>query len=52
LDFRANEGDALFLANVTRDGQPDLKTLHAGLPPTSGEKWVFSQWIRGQLPQE
>jgi hypothetical protein len=51
LNFRANEGDALFFANVTRGGHPDPKTRHAGLPPTSGEKWVFSQWIRGQLPK-
>jgi len=49
LNFRANQGDALFFANVTRDGHPDPKTLHAGLPPTAGEKWVLSQWIRDQL---
>lgn len=48
--FRAEAGDAFFFANVTRDGRPDPLTLHAGLPPTSGEKWVFSQWIRDQLP--
>ncbi|HZC37417.1 MAG TPA: 2OG-Fe(II) oxygenase [Sphingomicrobium sp.] len=52
LDYRANAGDALFFASVTRDGRPDPTTLHAGLPPTSGEKWVFSQWIRGQFPSE
>jgi hypothetical protein len=52
LVYRADQGDALFLANVTRDGRPDPMTLHAGLPPTSGEKWVFSQWIRDQLPKE
>jgi hypothetical protein len=50
LNFRAAIGDGLFFANVTRDGSPDRTTLHAGLPPASGEKWVFSQWIRGQLP--
>jgi hypothetical protein len=50
LNYRAEEGDALFFANVTRDGAPDPKTLHAGLPPTSGEKWVFSQWIRDRFP--
>ncbi len=50
LSYRAEEGDALFFANVTRDGAPDPKTLHAGMPPTSGEKWVFSQWIRDQYP--
>jgi len=21
-------------------------TLHAGLPPLSGEKWLLSQWLR------
>jgi prolyl 4-hydroxylase len=51
LDYRANEGDALFYANVTGDGRPDPLTLHAGLPPTSGEKWVFSQWIRDRFPK-
>ena len=50
LNYRADEGDALFFANVTQDGAPDPKTLHAGLPPTSGEKWVFSQWIRDRFP--
>lgn len=46
LSFRGNVGDALFIANVERSGQPDPSTLHAGTPPASGEKWIFSQWIR------
>jgi hypothetical protein len=50
LDFRAKTGDALFFANVTREGAPDPATLHAGRPPLSGEKWVFSQWIRDRFP--
>jgi hypothetical protein len=50
LKYRAKAGDALFFANVTRDGKPDPLTLHAGLPPTSGEKWVLSQWIRDRFP--
>jgi hypothetical protein len=50
LKYRAKTGDALFFANVTREGIPDPLTLHAGLPPTSGEKWVFSQWIRDRFP--
>lgn len=50
LNFRAGLGDALFFANVTKDGSPDPSTVHAGLPPTSGEKWVFSQWIRDKFP--
>ena len=50
LNYRGDIGDGLFFANVTREGTPDALTLHAGLPPTSGEKWVFSQWIRDQFP--
>jgi prolyl 4-hydroxylase len=44
--FRGRKGDALFFWNVTHDGAPDQRTLHAGTPPTSGEKWLLSQWIR------
>ena len=39
-------GDALLFSNIDAHGQPDEATRHAGLPPTSGEKWLFSQWIR------
>ena len=43
---RGARGDAFLFANVDADGLPDRRTLHAGLPPTAGEKWLFSQWIR------
>ena len=46
LAHTGKPGDALVFANVDASGAPDEKTMHAGLPPTSGEKWVFSQWIR------
>lgn len=46
LRYRGRTGNALFWANLDREGKPDPLTLHAGLPPTSGEKWIFSQWIR------
>lgn len=39
-------GDALLFSNVDAAGKPDEQTRHAGLPPTTGEKWLFSQWIR------
>jgi hypothetical protein len=52
LSFRGRTGDALFFANVTRDGRPDPLTLHAGRSPTSGEKWILSQWIRDRPPSE
>lgn len=40
------KGGALWFHNVLADGRPDRRTLHAGLPPISGEKWILSQWIR------
>lgn len=46
LAFKGKVGDALILANVDRAGRPDPSTLHAGCPPTDGEKWILSQWIR------
>ena len=50
LSWRGRTGDALLFANVTPDNRPDPLTLHAGRPPTRGEKWIFSQWIRNRAP--
>jgi SAM-dependent methyltransferase len=44
--YRGKTGDAIFWTNVDMNGQPDGMSLHAGLPPSRGEKWVLSQWIR------
>jgi len=46
LSYRGQPGDALLFANVDGAGAPDFRTLHAGRPTRSGEKWLFSQWIR------
>lgn len=44
---RGRIGDAMLFLNVTTpDRQPDPLTLHAGLPVTSGRKWMLSQWVR------
>ena len=45
--WKGRKGNALFFWNVTPDGRIDRRTLHAGLPPASGEKWLLSQWVRG-----
>ena len=50
LRYRGKTGDAIFWANCDMEGRPDPMTLHAGLPPTSGEKWILSQWIRDRAP--
>ena len=47
--YRGRKGNALFFWNVEPDGTPDKRVLHAGLPPTLGEKWLLSQWIRGRF---
>ncbi len=46
LRFKGAKGEALMFSNVLADGSPDLRMRHAGLPPTAGEKWLFSQWVR------
>ncbi len=50
--IRGGAGDALFWRNVDENGAPDQSTQHAGAPPTRGEKWLLSQFIRDkpQLP--
>lgn len=46
--FKGRKGDALLFVNVDETGAPNPNALHAGLPPTHGEKWVLSQWVRGK----
>jgi prolyl 4-hydroxylase len=50
LSHRGAKGDAIWFRNVDSAGKPDEDTIHAGLPPDTGEKWLFSQWIR-ELPR-
>lgn len=50
ISYRGGAGDALFFANVDRGGRADRMTMHAGTPPSAGEKWVISQWIRDRAP--
>lgn len=46
LRHRAAAGDALLFRNVQPSGALDYDTLHAGVAPTRGVKWVLSQWMR------
>lgn len=50
IKFRGAKGDALFFSNVSKNGEPDRRSMHIGRPPTSGEKWILSQWIRDRAP--
>lgn len=51
LRHRGRKGEALMWANTLPDGSIDRRTRHAGLPPTKGEKWLLSQWLRGRAPR-
>lgn len=46
FNYRGSTGDAIAFLSVEPDGSVNPLTLHAGLPPDSGEKWIFSQWVR------
>lgn len=46
--FKARKGDALMFLNIDANGATDPMSMHAGLPPTRGEKWVLSLWLRGK----
>ncbi|MEO8141528.1 MAG: 2OG-Fe(II) oxygenase [Sphingomicrobium sp.] len=48
LRVKGGVGDLLLFHNVTGDGTPDARMMHAGLPVTSGVKWMASRWIRGR----
>ena len=47
LRVKPKTNAALLWYNVLPSGQPDSRTLHAGRPPTSGQKWGLNVWIRG-----
>ena len=48
LTVRGAIGDMLVFRNLTETGASDKRMLHAGLPVTSGTKWMASRWIRSK----
>jgi prolyl 4-hydroxylase len=45
---KGHTGEGLYFVNALPDGKADLRTLHAGRPPSSGEKWIVSQFVRNR----
>ena len=41
-------GEGLYFVNALADMQPDLRMMHTGRPPTAGDKWIISQFIRSR----
>jgi hypothetical protein len=48
LRHKGHRGDGLYFVNARADGSADTRTLHAGRPPTNGEKWIVSQFMRNR----
>jgi hypothetical protein len=49
VSFKGGQGDALiFFSADPSTGQPDPRSVHAGRTPTSGEKWLLSQFFRNR----
>lgn len=46
VKWRGGKGDAIIFWNVDENGDCDRRTVHAGLSPTTGQKWLLSQFIR------
>jgi prolyl 4-hydroxylase len=46
VSHKGRRGEGLFFGNALADGSADVRTVHAGRPPTSGEKWIVSQFMR------
>jgi hypothetical protein len=45
---KGTAGEGLFFTNAHASGAADLRSLHAGRPPSRGEKWIVSQFIRNR----
>ena len=48
VSHKGRLGEALVFINALPDGGADVRTLHAGRPPESGEKWIVSQFVRNR----
>jgi hypothetical protein len=48
IAHKGRRGEGLFFVNALENNAPDPRTLHAGRPPTQGEKWIVSQFMRNR----
>ena len=49
LRYHGARRGGIFFTNALKDGSPDLRMVHAGLPPKDKEKWLMSQFIRNRI---
>lgn len=48
IKHRGTLGEGICFSNALADLTPDMRMLHAGRPPTRGEKWIVSQFVRSK----
>jgi hypothetical protein len=48
LRHKGKRGDGLLFSNALPSTATDDRSLHAGLPPTRGSKWLVSQFVRSK----
>jgi prolyl 4-hydroxylase len=48
LRYHGGKRAGLVFSNALPDGQPDMRMVHAGLPPKNNEKWLMTQFIRNR----
>ena len=46
VSHKGRRGEGIMFVNVMPDHKPDPRSLHAGRPPTRGQKWLLSQFVR------
>ncbi|WP_427311361.1 2OG-Fe(II) oxygenase [Cupriavidus sp. H39] len=46
LEVAPVKGNAVYFSYLLPDGTLDDRTLHAGLPVATGEKWIATKWLR------
>lgn len=46
LDVLPHQGNAVYFAYATEDGELDRRSLHGGSPVTAGEKWIATKFFR------
>ncbi len=48
IKHRGSLGEGICFSNALADLTPDQRMLHAGRPPTRGEKWIVTQFVRSK----
>jgi prolyl 4-hydroxylase len=48
LRYHGGKRAGLLFSNALPDGKPDLRMVHAGLPPRDNVKWMMTQFIRNR----